>query len=147
MHPSILVVTFFLFICLSSQHEALSTYATNTNPSYLSPLSLSLCVISPIVIRSVCLSVCLFVLLYSLLPSSPLTPPQPHRLSVFLQFRNQPVALLDHVCVLLVLVVRPIGLDDLVDAVDGAGYAVCGDELRQVPEEKEMMGLVFSNYG
>ena len=64
--------------------------------------------------------------------SSPLTPPQSHRLSVFLQFRNEPVTLLDHVCVLLVLVVGPVRLDDFVDAVDGAGDAVCGDEFGEV---------------
>ena len=61
--------------------------------------------------------------------SSPLASPQSHGLSVFLQLRNQPVSLLDHIRVLLVLVVWPVGLYDLVDAVDGAGYAVCRDEL------------------
>ena len=72
----------------------------------------------------------------SIFPSAspPLTAPQPHRLSVFLQFRNQPVALLDHVRILLVLVVRPVRFYDFIDPVDGAGYAVCGDEFRQVPE-------------
>ena len=60
--------------------------------------------------------------------SSPLTSPQSHRLTIFLQLRNQPVSLLDHVGILLVLVVWPVGFYDLVDAVDGAGYAVCGDE-------------------
>lgn len=64
--------------------------------------------------------------------SSPLTPPQSHRLPVLLQFRNEPVTLLDDVCVLLVLVVGPVRLDDFVDAVDGAGDAVCGDELGEV---------------
>lgn len=64
--------------------------------------------------------------------SPPLTPPQPHRLAVLLEFRNKPVALLDDVGVLLVLVVGPVGLDDLVDAVDGAGDAVGGDEFREV---------------
>lgn len=60
--------------------------------------------------------------------SPPLAAPQSHRLSVFLQLRNQSVSLLDHVRVLLVLVVWPVRFDDLVDAVDGAGYAVRGDE-------------------
>lgn len=59
---------------------------------------------------------------------SPLASPQSHRLSVLLQFRNQPVALLDDVRVLLILVVRPVRFYNLVDAVDGAGYAVCCDE-------------------
>ncbi len=62
----------------------------------------------------------------------PLTPPQPHRLPILLQFRNQPVPHLDHVGILAVLVVRPVGLDDLVDAVDGAGDAVCGDEFGEI---------------
>jgi len=66
-----------------------------------------------------------------LLPA--LTAPQPHRLPVFLQFCNQLVALLDHVGVLLVLVIGPVGLDDALDPVDGAGYAVRGDEFGQVP--------------
>lgn len=65
-------------------------------------------------------------------PSSPLTSPQSHRLPVFLQLRDQPVSLLDHVRILLVLVVWPVRFYNLVDAVDGAGYAVCRDELRQV---------------
>ena len=63
-------------------------------------------------------------------PSPSLTPPQPHRLSVFLQFRNQPVALLDYVRILLILVVGPVRFYDFIDPVDGAGYAVCGDEFR-----------------
>ena len=63
-------------------------------------------------------------------PSPPFTPPQPHRLSVFLQLRNQPVALLDHVRILLVLIIWPVRFYDLVDPVDGAGYAVCSDEFR-----------------
>ena len=64
--------------------------------------------------------------------SSPLTSPQSHRLPVFLQLRDQPVTLLDHVGVLLVLVIGPVRFYDLVDAVDGAGYAVCGDEFGQI---------------
>ena len=69
--------------------------------------------------------------------SSPLTSPQSHRLPVFLQFRNQPVTLLDHVGVLLVLVIGPVRFYDLVDAVDGAGYAVCGDEFGQITANRE----------
>lgn len=73
--------------------------------------------------------------------SPPLTAPQPDRLPVLLQLGNQPVTLLDHVRVLLVLVVRPVRLDDLVDAVDGAGYAVCGYEFGQVPGERNGVSL------
>ena len=64
--------------------------------------------------------------------SSPLTSPQSHRLSILLQLRDQPVTLLDHVGVLLVLVIGTVRFYDLVDAVDGAGYAVCGDEFGQI---------------
>lgn len=55
-----------------------------------------------------------------------------HGLAVLLQFRDQLVTLLDHVVVLLVLVVWPIGLDDAVDAVDRARDPVCRNELLQV---------------
>ena len=60
-------------------------------------------------------------------------PPQPHGLAVLLQLGDELVALLDHVDVLLVLVVGPVRLDDALDAVDGARYAVGGDELGEVP--------------
>ena len=66
--------------------------------------------------------------------SPPFTPPQPDRLSVFLQFRNQAIAMLDHIGVLLVLIVRAVGLDDAVDAVDGTGDTIGGDELGEVAE-------------
>ena len=62
-----------------------------------------------------------------------LTAPQPDGLTVLLQIGNELVTLLDNVCVLLVLVVRSVGLDDALDAVDGAGYAVGGDESSEVP--------------
>lgn len=61
-----------------------------------------------------------------------LAPPQPDGLAVLLQLCDELVALLDHVCVLLVLVVWPVRLDDALDAVDGAGDAVGGDELGEV---------------
>ena len=62
--------------------------------------------------------------------SSPFTAPQSHRLSIFLQLRNQAVSLLDYIRILLVLVVWPVRFYNFVDAVDGAGYAVCRDEFR-----------------
>jgi len=40
--------------------------------------------------------------------------------------------LLDHVVVLLVLVIRPVGLDDAIDAVDNARNAIRGDEVLEV---------------
>ena len=69
------------------------------------------------------------------LPS--LTSSQPNSLAVLLQLRYQAIALLDDVRILLVLVVRPVGLDDLVDPIDGAWDAVCCDELGEVPDEDE----------
>ena len=69
-----------------------------------------------------------------IMQSTPFTPPQPDRLAVFLQFRNQAIAVLDHIGVLLVLIVRAVGLDDAVDAVDGAGDAIGGDEFGEVAE-------------
>jgi hypothetical protein len=68
------------------------------------------------------------------LPSAALATPQPHRLSVLLQLRDQLIALLHHIGILLVLVIRPVGLDDALDAVDGARDPVRCDELGEVPE-------------
>ncbi len=62
-----------------------------------------------------------------------LTAPQPDGLTVLLQLGDELVALLDHVCVLLVLIVRSVCLDDALDTVNGAGYAVSGDETSEVP--------------
>jgi hypothetical protein len=61
------------------------------------------------------------------------TPPEPDGLAVLLQLGDELVALLDHVHVLLVLVVWAVCLDDALDAVDGARYAVGGDEFGEVP--------------
>jgi len=76
---------------------------------------------------------------YSLLPAlalSPLTAPQPHCLPVLLQFRNQPVPLLHHIGILLVLIVRSVCLDDAIDPINRAWYAVCRDEFGQVPSNR-----------
>lgn len=62
-----------------------------------------------------------------------LATPQPDSLAVLLQLGDELIALLDHIHILLVLVVGSVGLDDALDAVDGAGNAVCGDELGEVP--------------
>ena len=42
--------------------------------------------------------------------------------------------MLDHIGVLLVLIVRAVGLDDAVDAVDGTGDTIGGDEFGEVAE-------------
>lgn len=64
---------------------------------------------------------------------TPFTPPEPHCLPVLLKLRDQCVAMLDHVGILLVLVIWPVGLDDTVDSVDRACDPVAGDELGQIP--------------
>ena len=61
-------------------------------------------------------------LLLSTLPT--LTSSQSYGLPVFLQFCDQAISLLHNVCVLLVLIVRPVGLDDSIDTVNCTGNAV-----------------------
>jgi hypothetical protein len=62
-----------------------------------------------------------------------LASPQPDGLPVLLQLGDKLVALLDNVHILLVLVVGSVGLDDALNAIDGAGNAVGGDELGKIP--------------
>lgn len=63
-----------------------------------------------------------------------LTAPQSHSLAVLLELGDQLIALLHHIVVLLVLVVRAVGLDNALagDAVDGAWDALGGDELGKI---------------
>jgi hypothetical protein len=56
-------------------------------------------------------------------------------LAILLQLGDELISLLDHVCVLLVLVVWSVCLNDALDAVNGAWDAVCGDELGEVPDK------------
>lgn len=84
--------------------------------------------------------------LFSFLPPSPptsarlfkllssLAPPQSNCLSIFLQFGNQLITLLNNVIVLLILVVGSVGFDNTLasDAVNGTWDAVCSDEFCQV---------------
>lgn len=46
--------------------------------------------------------------------------------------------------VLFILVVRPVGLDDAVDTVDGAGDAVGCYEVFEVPVREEKMSIYMS---
>lgn len=62
-----------------------------------------------------------------------LTTPKPNRLTVLLQLGNELITLLDNITILLILIVGAVGFDDTLDAVDGAGDAVCGDELGEIP--------------
>lgn len=54
-------------------------------------------------------------------------------LPILLELGNQRIAVLDHIGVLLVLIIGPIGLDDAIDSVDGACNPVTRDELGEVP--------------
>lgn len=72
---------------------------------------------------------------------TPLAPPQPHGLSILLKLRDQRIALLHHIGILLVLVVRPIRLNNPVDSINGAGDAVAGNELGQIPVSVSMITL------
>lgn len=67
-----------------------------------------------------------------------LTPSQPNCLAVLLKLGNELVSLANDVLVLLILVIRPVGLDDTAarDAVDSAGNATGGNELGKVPVRK-----------
>lgn len=67
--------------------------------------------------------------------SCALASSQPHRLAILLQLSDELVALPDNILVLLVLVVRPVGLDDTLacHAVDGARDSTGSDELGKVP--------------
>jgi hypothetical protein len=64
---------------------------------------------------------------------TPFTAPQTHSLTVFLQFGDELVTLLHHICVLLVLVVWPVGFNDAVDSVDGTRNSVSRNEFGKVP--------------
>lgn len=60
------------------------------------------------------------------------TAPKPDGLSIFLELGNQGITMFHNVGVLLVLVIRSVGLDDTIDAVNCAGNAVAGNELGQI---------------
>jgi len=66
--------------------------------------------------------------------SSPLTPSQPDSLPILLQLGDQCVALLDHVGILLILVVRAIGLNDVINPVNGTGDTVGGYKFGEITE-------------
>lgn len=66
-------------------------------------------------------------------PLAPFASSQPHGLSVLLQFRNQGIAVLHNIRVLLVLVVWSVRLDDAIDPIDGACNPVAGNEFGKIP--------------
>ena len=57
---------------------------------------------------------------------------QPHRLTVLLKLRDQCITMLHYIRILLVLVVRPVRLDNPIHAVNRASNAIAGDKLGQV---------------
>lgn len=63
-----------------------------------------------------------------------LATPQPHSLTVLLQFRDELITLSHNVLVLLVLVIGSVGLDDALagDAIDCTGDTTGGDEASEV---------------
>jgi hypothetical protein len=65
-------------------------------------------------------------------------------LTVLLQLGDELVTLLDHICVLLVLVIGAVRLNNALDTVDGAWDAVCGDELGEVPDEVSISSVVLA---
>lgn len=73
-----------------------------------------------------------------------LATPQPDGLSILLQLCNQLVALAHDVLILLVLVIRPVGLNDTTarDTVNGAGNAAGGDELSEVTFESKLVSTL-----
>lgn len=62
-----------------------------------------------------------------------LTATKPDCLTVLLQLGDELITLLDHVSVLLVLVIWPVGLDDALDTVNCARNPVCCNESGQIP--------------
>jgi hypothetical protein len=64
---------------------------------------------------------------------TPFATSQPHSLPILLELGDELISLLHNICVLLVLVIWTISLDDAVHSVDGAGYAISGNELGKVP--------------
>lgn len=78
-------------------------------------------------------------------PLAPFASSQPHGLSVLLQFRNQSIAVLHNICVLLVLVVRSVRLDDAIDPVDGACNPVAGNEFGKIPVAVSQCNLTVNN--
>ena len=65
---------------------------------------------------------------------SPFTPSQPYCLTVFLELGDELIALLNHIVVLLVLIVRSVSLNDSLPshAVDGAGNTFSCNEFGKI---------------
>lgn len=64
--------------------------------------------------------------------STTLAPSHPHSLPILLQFRDELIALLHDIHILLILVIWAIRLDDLVDTIDSARNAIHGDKVAEV---------------
>jgi hypothetical protein len=79
--------------------------------------------------------------------SSPLTPSQPDSLPILLQLGDQRVALLDHVGILLILVVRAIGLNDVINPVNGTGDTVGGYKFGEITEFQSASKVIIREGG
>ena len=69
---------------------------------------------------------------------TPLTPPQPDCLAVFLELRYQGIPLFYQISILFILVIWPVRFDNSIDTIDGARNPVCRDELSQIPVRCEL---------
>lgn len=75
----------------------------------------------------------------------PLASTESHGLTVLLQLGDQLVTLAHDVLILLVLVIRPVRLDDALarHPVNGARNAASGDELGEIPGRVSVMRILF----
>ncbi len=79
--------------------------------------------------------------------SSPLTPSQPDSLPILLQLGDQCVALLDHVGILLILVVRAIGFNDVINPVNGTGDTAGGYKFGEITEFQSACKVIIREGG
>lgn len=73
-----------------------------------------------------------------IIPLAPFASPQPHSLAILLKLGDQGITVLHHICVLLVLGVRAVRLDNAVDTVNCACDTLAGDELGEIPIENSV---------
>lgn len=67
-----------------------------------------------------------------IIPLAPFASPQPHSLAILLKLGDQGITVLHNICVLLVLGVGSVRLDNAVDTVNCACDTVAGDELGEI---------------
>lgn len=69
----------------------------------------------------------------AIIPLAPFASPQPHSLTILLKLGDQGIPVLHHICVLLILRIGSVRLDNPVYTVDCACDTVAGDELGEIP--------------